>query len=1038
MGKIKSIKSRPLNIGGGQAIYIYFSFNSYLLYVLNKTINYWAIAGAFLWICLLSTPVVHAQKFNIKTYSVNDGLPSSNVYDVYPDDFGYLWFATSVGLVRFDGEHYQTFGEEDGLKDVFIYDLYIDNTGLLWVSTESGGIARLNGNRFEYPTELAELDTVLVTTINGRNDELWIGTNTLGLLVWNRSQNTLERIDISTGLPSNHIWDIYFNENDVWLATKNGIARYSKKEGILQTDHVNNELEGEVTYQVLSDTEGRLWVATSRGISILNKDGSVNNIRQINGVKLGMVFTLAQDEEGTIWIGTERKGLFLYKDGRYTHITRDNGLSSNFVFRLVPGKDGTIWVATDGDGVSIFKDMNFRFYDGESALRDNHVFSAFYGSDGTLWLGTEEGLVSKKGEEFTTYTFPDHLYTEDEIWDIEELPNGHLLLLTYTYEVLEFDGQHFFVPDFYRQLETEVYPTSILVDEDGSIWMSTFSDLYHFKDNTFAKYSPPNEQNWQTEFSYLYKDSYGVLWVSTQRGVATFIDGKFTYYRQDSGIIGNNIYEINESPDGSIWVGSNAGISFATRASITKGHPTFKDFYSKELYTQETIFLLFDQHGGLWQGTNSGLNYIDVARTRQTGKLHQLHFPLTNQRRGVEMNGAARVLTPDGTLWFGSNSIGLVSYTFNNDSGHVAFSAPPDIFLREIRIDNEIIFNQGRDSLFIPHGILPFNHNDLVFRFNTIDYLNPSGIDVYYRLKGYDDEWQHGVDLSEIRYTNLPWGQYELQMRVKSIRSALSSVHTMATIEVMKPVYLTIPFFIVVFLGVGFIVFVCVRYFVSRMEKKELQQLVDERTAELSKTLKEKEVLIKEIHHRVKNNLAVISGLLELQGFKMLPGEAKQAIQESKMRIIAMAKVHENLYQHQDLANVDFQKFIRELVPSIQITMDLEDKDIQVAQHIDKVFLSVNMGVPLGLIINELVLNCYKHAFVVRTRGTVTITFLKKEDHYLLEVSDDGVGAHDDILTQKSESLGITLIKSLTAQLKASISYQNDQGSTFTITIPKP
>ena len=136
------------------------------------------------------------------------------------------------------------------------------------------------------------------------------------------------------------------------------------------------------------------------------------------------------------------------------------------------------------------------------------------------------------------------------------------------------------------------------------------------------------------------------------------------------------------------------------------------------------------------------------------------------------------------------------------------------------------------------------------------------------------------------------------------------------------------------------------------------------------------------------------------------------------------------------MATVDFRKFISELIKSIQIMMGGKNQNIEVIQYIDDIYLNVNVGIPLALIANELVNNCYKHAFENRQTGTITIKFEKKNETYQFTVTDDGIGAESNVLEIKRKSLGLTLVKSLTAQIHGFIEYQNNVGSTFRLTIP--
>ena len=169
----------------------------------------------------------------------------------------------------------------------------------------------------------------------------------------------------------------------------------------------------------------------------------------------------------------------------------------------------------------------------------------------------------------------------------------------------------------------------------------------------------------------------------------------------------------------------------------------------------------------------------------------------------------------------------------------------------------------------------------------------------------------------------------------------------------------------------------------------------------------------------------------------MSENSAKEAIYESQMRIIAMSKIHENLYQNIDLAHVDFKKFIIDLVNNIQATLNLNNKNIEVTYDILTVHMDVNIGIPLGLIINELISNSYKHAFINESEGKIFLDFKEIGNNYELIVSDNGIGASRDLLKNDYESLGITLIRSLTKQINGKLNFSNDEGATFKLLIPK-
>lgn len=995
-------------------------------------------AVTFIGVILFGVLSVFAQKHDIKTYSVNDGLPSSYIYDIIIDDLGIGWFATANGLVKYDGKQFQTYTSEDGLIDELISDIYKDRLGNLWVATELGGVAKFVHDSLIYIPELSELDSLLVHFISaGPNGKLWFGTDEKGIYEWEYGKSLTPKLSIENGLPSNQIWDFSMDrEGNFWISTSNGIALYKEDGGVTYTLTEQNGLSGKLAYQVFEDTEGNKWIPTSNGITIIKPDLSIEIISKINGLDLGYVYSIAQDDRGDIWIGTERIGLFIYDGTNFTQIKKRNGLSSNFVYRLVNDSDGNIWIATDGDGISILRNRDFLIYDSSSQLKANTVFSTLKHSDGSIWIGTENGISNLKNEKFTNYTIPKKYFDEGEIWDIEELPNGNILLLGIDYDIFEFDGKSFFHPTFFDDIY-DYFVSDIFVDkEDGSIWFAAFQMLLKYKDGELTKYPPPNEVYWQTNLNSIFKDSRGTLWIGTNAGVANFKDGDFKYITAKDGLEGGSIYDIKEDSYGNLWIGTNKGIYNLSDFDSTGMPRKIIPFETLDLYMQETIFLQFDELGNLWQATNGGMNYYELEDWTEGEMANQKHFPFNDFGHGIEFNGVASILDNDGSLWFGTNSKGLIKVK-NTINKNKKKEVVPKVFLREITANNELIYDQLNEESDSSIKV-PFDQNNINFKFNGIDFKNPNRIAYKYKLEGFDKDWQYANDISEVRYTSIPYGSYNLLVSAKSIKSNWGEATSLSTITIEKPYWLQLWFFFLIGTSLIMVVFTYIRMTVARSEKKSLKLLVDEQTKDIQASLEEKEVLIKEIHHRVKNNLAVVSGLLELQSWNLPDGEAKNAMLESRLRILAMSKIHENLYQNKDLAKVDFKHFLEELISGISISMKTSGKEIDVTLDLDKALLDINTGIPIGLITNEIISNCFKHAFHEKENGKIDVQFKDRESSYLLVISDNGIGSEEDLLNKESSSsLGMTLVKSLASQINAKITFLNNAGSIFEIIIPK-
>ncbi|MBN1865603.1 MAG: ATP-binding protein, partial [Victivallales bacterium] len=194
-----------------------------------------------------------------------------------------------------------------------------------------------------------------------------------------------------------------------------------------------------------------------------------------------------------------------------------------------------------------------------------------------------------------------------------------------------------------------------------------------------------------------------------------------------------------------------------------------------------------------------------------------------------------------------------------------------------------------------------------------------------------------------------------------------------------------------------------------------------------------KETMLREIHHRVKNNLQVISSLLSLQSSYLQDEKAKEMFQNSMDRVSAMADVHTMLYQSKDLARIDFKDFIKDLVGRLQ-----QSYGSRVEIHVDvpDVSLTIETSIPCGLILNELVSNALKHAFPEGRGGEIHIGMTTAGDQFVLKVQDNGIGFSTSVDFKHPRSLGLELVRLLVEQLHGAIELDPEGGAAFTISFP--
>ncbi len=203
----------------------------------------------------------------------------------------------------------------------------------------------------------------------------------------------------------------------------------------------------------------------------------------------------------------------------------------------------------------------------------------------------------------------------------------------------------------------------------------------------------------------------------------------------------------------------------------------------------------------------------------------------------------------------------------------------------------------------------------------------------------------------------------------------------------------------------------------------------------LKASLQEKELLLREIHHRVKNNMQIISSIFQLQSEYIKDKQSLATLRESKNRVDVMAIIHEKLYQSKSLAKINFQEYIDELITNLLISYGVNTNMIRSEIDAEGILFDINTAIPCGLILNELISNCLKHAFPEGRSGLIKITLHPEgEDIFTLTVSDDGIGIPEKLDFRNTETLGLQLVTALTGQLSGTIELERNKGTSFRIT----
>ena len=317
--------------------------------------------------------------------------------------------------------------------------------------------------------------------------------------------------------------------------------------------------------------------------------------------------------------------------------------------------------------------------------------------------------------------------------------------------------------------------------------------------------------------------------------------------------------------------------------------------------------------------------------------------------------------------------------------------------------------------------------------FVLLNYSNTRFTNYYWRIEGIDTGWIVQHDRT-IRLTKLPYGTSLLHIKAQEPNGVWSKNDLQITLNVVRPIYLRLWFILMLLALATFLIYAVYKWRIRLLEREnaKLDKIVFEKTNDLTTSLNQKEMLLKEIHHRVKNNLQIISSLLRLQSGTLSNHETKKILMEAENRVLAIALIHQKLYQN-ELNVVEMSKFSSDLFFRLKNVFDPLGKNIILVNKVESMKLNIDKAVPFGLILNELITNSFKHAFDHHPSPYIGIEIEKKDKNYILNYHDNGKGLPPEIKFEDGKTMGLMLISGLSKQLNGSATYYYKDGSNFVI-----
>jgi ligand-binding sensor domain-containing protein/signal transduction histidine kinase len=755
---------------------------------------------------LVSLPALADSKlgdFVVSHWGRENGLPDNSVTCLAQTRDGYLWVGTAAGLARFDGVRFAplNLALAPARTTNEITALYQDVSERLWIGTRSDGLWCLAGgvlrtqswgrlpratlrrdsavqangpggtsgailpaasNRLtDYAA--AAVESAAVTCIAGNsNGDLWVGT-AQGLERFKGTNLTV--FTAGDGLPSDFVSGVHpSSSGTVWITTRKGMCQF--KDGRLTPLEFQTESPGRSPEMIgmYDDQRGNLWAFGDTYLVNLNDGKRFNYFRNGDTTSL-RIWSLCEGRDGQLWIGTSGQGVFAFSDGRFRPLSlRDASLGSD-VQAIYEDRDGSLWLGTFSGGLLRLQPRRAQMLDANAGLPSEMPSCLAAGSDGRLWAGyAGAGLFSSAGDRFDKAPTPEGLGCLNLISSLAATSKGELWLGTLGLGLLRLKDGGLARLGTENGLADDAI-LSVAAQPDDSVWVGTRAGTVH---HVTARGLESFSQLSGDPVTCLLAGASGSVWVGTENGgLSRLVDGRFVS-ADSSGILARTpIRALCEDADGRLWVGTEGrGL-----ACLYQGRFTVWD--AKVGFPGLVNGLAVDDLGKLWLCTDKGIFRMARPGLRaDTEAVPGLELVAEYDRASTavfQRGWPQAVKAAGGRLWFASpNGLCVVDpRDFRADFPPLPVEVGPiEVNGRPLAAARALAGEAGNSG---PPLRLPSGLRTLEVEFTVPSVNWPGRIQFQHRLDPFDSDWVEGGTERRVRYSGLPFGQYQFRIRARNL-----------------------------------------------------------------------------------------------------------------------------------------------------------------------------------------------------------------------------------------------------------------------------
>jgi PAS domain S-box-containing protein len=1024
-----------------------------------------------IWIGMIRKGICKYNGSSFEFYNSSNGLLNDNVNAITEDKKGNIWIGTSDGLNKYDGKMFHSYTSLRGLVNNNIFSLLFDSKGILWIST-IGGISAFDGKDFHnYTTQQGLLSNISYHVTEDSENKIWVSTY-LGISWFDGEK--FNNYNSAKGLLTDRIEKIIENTEK-----KKVFASYGGGVGIIESDTVNyitveKGLPSNIVKALLQDKEGNYWFGTWNGLCKYKGDRFINYTLE-DGLANNNILSVATDSSGLVWFGTLTGGVN-YADGNTIFtLGLESGLKSTTIWSIYINAKNEHWFGTTNGPA--YLDMRTMKFTHPFSFFDNLViYSILEDPAGRLMFATDKGIYIKvENGEFKNIGVVDGL-SNDKVRVLFQDNGGRIWVGTMKgIFYLENDKAY----SFNEKYNIPAAPvTSIIQDSTGRILASTYDFGVYVIGNSVNSnaVSAINKTSglFNDRILFNFLDRNQILWLGTPTGLdcinwRTYLSSgriEVNHFDKSNGYLGVETNGATADLSGNIWFASvNGAIKHNIHAGTVRNTIPLVRISNIQLFLENVD----------WKKKQIPIN-------AQTGLPEEMILAYNNNHISFSFSGIyltapeevryRYILEGFDETWSPPTSQTIANYS-NLESGTYVFKVkasangrvwsypvtytftikPPywktpffyflylataagSIFLflklrtralqktqimlrqkveqrtRELNQKNLELEKLSIVASETDNAVLIFNEKKEIEWANT-GFTKMTGYnvsDIIYSRGNHINDFTFSKEAESILEECIDHKRssvFESQIQCKDGKMIWAS-------NTLTPI----------FNEAGLL-----KKIVVIDTDITYRKMMEEK---IKASLEEKGLLLREIHHRVKNNLQIIISLFNLQSHYINDQKAFEALKEGQDRIKSMALIHERFYQNDGLSKIDFDDYIRRLVENLYMSFNISPERIEQNIEADKISLDIDTAVPCGLIINELVSNTLKHAFSENEKGFLNITFKKLDGEKLqLTISDNGKGMPDQFDFEEVDSLGMQLINALTSQLDGKMSMITGKGTTF-------